>query len=225
MQANEFTHLLKKAELFPALFWADQWLQVATYGEIRDLVNDTPAHLRKHVVLLLEDVISCWPTVKWGLPVLFRYRDELGGELQLPLPEHAAPDPSITSMGWISLNTLRDRRRYGMTSQLVTISSGGIHCAILMCQTASHMPPTIRDEWFGELFDEHIQPGCDLRISSRLLLPLPSAIEAGAAMLSAASTGGKQVETPRVFLDVETYAFAMEAGVEWRQTLQAERQG
>lgn len=225
MQASELTPLLKKADLFPALFWSEQWLQFATYGEICELVKSTPERQRKHALLLLEDVLSCWPEVKWGLPVLFRYRDEQGGDLQLPLPEYAAPDPSITSMGWVSLNTMRDRRQYGMTSQLVTIPSCGVQCAILMCQTAGPMPPTISDEWWSELFAEHLQPGCDLRISSRLLLPLPSAIEAGAAMLSAASTGGRKVDTPRVFLDDETHAFAQDAGIDWRQALQAERQG
>lgn len=223
MEAEDLTRLLKKAELFPAIYWADQWLQLATYGEIRDLVKEAPERLREHVVLLLEDVLSQWPTVKWGLPVLFCWNHPEGLALQLPLPEHAAPDPSITRMAWVSLNTMRDRRPYGMPSPLVTIPSGGVHCSILMCQTASQVPPTITDEWFGELFADHLQPGCDLRMSSRLVLPLPSAIEAGAALLSAASTGGKQVETPRVFLDLETWAFALEAGVEWRQTLQAER--
>jgi hypothetical protein len=179
--------------------------------------------LREHVVLLLEDVLSQWPTVKWGLPVLVRYRDPAGGSLLLPLPEHAAPDPSITKMAWVSLNTMRDRRAFGLPSVNVAIPSDGVHAAVLMCQTAGPTPPVISDEWFAELFAEHLQPGCDLRLSSRLVLPLPSAIEAAAAQLSAAVTGGKLVDTPRVFLDDETWAFALEAGVEWRKTLQSER--
>jgi hypothetical protein len=223
MEAEDLTRLLKKAELFPALYWADQWLQFASYGEIRDLVKEAPERLREHVVLLLEDVLSQWPTVRWGLPVLFRWSDPQGGDLPLPLPEHSAPDPSITRMSWVSLNTMRDRRPYGSPTENLCVSSGGVHCAILMCQTASQLPPTISDEWFGELFADSLKPGCDLRISSRLVLPLPSAVEAGAALLSAASTGGKQVDTPRVFLDNETWAFALEAGVEWRNTLQSER--
>lgn len=223
MDARDFTRYLEKGDLFPALYWADQWLQLASYKQIRELVAEAPDRLREHVVLLLDDVLSCWPTVRWGLPVLFCWRDDEARSLLLPLPEHAPPDPTITSMGWVSLHTLREKAPFGASSPRATIPSGGIHAAILMCQTVGPIPPTISDEWWSELFADSLHPGCDLRVSSRLLLPLPSAIEAGAAQLSAAVTGGKQVDTPRVFLDDETWAFALEAGVEWRKALQAER--
>jgi hypothetical protein len=223
MQASDFTRYLQKGELFPALYWADQWLQLASYKQISELVADAPDRLREHVVLLLEDVLSRWPTVRWGLPVLFRWRGDEERSLMLPLPEQAPPDVSITAMGWVPLNTLREPGQYGASSPRVFIPSSGIHAAVLMCQTAGPTPPTISDEWWSELFADSLHPGCDLRMSSRLLLPLPSAIEAAAAQLSSAVTGGKGVDTPRVFLDDETHEFALAAGVEWRQALQQER--
>jgi len=219
MTPLEISTHLRRAKLPPVLAWAKEWTQTATYGDIQRLVAQVPARERDHFVLLLRDVLSGYPEVTHGLPVLFRYTDANNGSMHLPLPEHAPPDPSIRSMSWLSLATLRDGRRFGLPRDSY-IEPGGMHCAVLLVQTAGPTEPELSDEWWSELLE--IPEHASLSISSRAVLPWPDAVEAGCALLSAARTGGTNVETPRLFLSSGAWDWALTAGLEWRRTLAAQ---
>lgn len=216
MLPKDISAHLHRSKLLPVIGWLRPWALTATYGEIVDLVGQVSARERELFVTLLRDVISDYPETTWGLPVLFHHVDPGNGSLHLPLPEYAPPEPSVRRMAWLELTTLRDKRPFGLQSQNVFIPSGGMHCAVLLVQTAGPSQPELPDSWWGEFFQ--IPESASLRISSRTCLPWPDAVEAACAMLSAARTGGTGVDTPRLFLADDDWAKALYSGVAWRRT-------
>lgn len=216
MKPAEISTRLRKCDMIPVIEWARVWTQTATYADITRLVKSMPPLDRDRLVLILRDVLTHYPETTHGLPVLFQYQDAQSLSLLLPLPEYAPPDPSITKMAWVSLNTLREGR-FGQPTQNLRIPTDGMHCAVLLTTTAGPAMPTLTDEWWAELMET--APGACLRMSSRICAPWPDAVEAAAAMLSAAATGGSQVDTPRLFLDEASWAFALEVGQGWRRAL------
>lgn len=216
MKPAEISTRLRKCDLIPVIQWAREWTQTASYGDITQIFRSMPLLDRDRLVLILRDVLTHYPETTHGFPVLLAISDPQNRSLLLPLPEHAPPDPTITKMAWVGLNTLREGR-FGQPAQNLRIPAGGMHCAVLLTTTAGPAMPTLTDEWWSELME--VAPGACLRMSSRICAPWPDAVEAAAAMLSAAATGGTQFDTPRLFLDEASWAFALECGQDWRRAL------
>jgi hypothetical protein len=101
----------------------------------------------------------------------------------------------------------------------VVIQSNQTECAILLLQCKGSAAPEITDEWWSDVFRDQLPDGC-IRISSRVLSPYPEAMEAACSLFASANiSAAGLVETPQLFLADESYAWAQEAGQDWRKAL------
>lgn len=222
---KRLTDLLRRCQLVDAINELRPWLATATYADIRLLCSNMPERLRRHAVLLIKDILTGYPEVLYGAPVLIWYDSPAGRVLTLPLPE-AAPDTNVVSVAWTSLRTLRQAAPFAqrhVTHGPVVIQSNQTECSILLVQCKGTTAPEMSDEWWSDVFRDQMSDG-RIRISSRILAPYPEALEAACSLFASANSSATGlVETPQLFLSDESYAWAQEAGQDWRKALAKEK--
>lgn len=213
--------LLRRCQLTDAMEQLRPWLSAASYADIRRLCMSMPERLRRHAVLLIKDLLTGYPEVLFGAPILIYFDSPAGRVLELPLPD-AAPDTNVTSVAWISLRTLRQAQPFDQSQAShgpMVIQSNRTECAILLLQCKGTTAPEISDEWWSDVFRDRLPDG-RIQMSSRILSPWPEALEAACSLFASAnSTAAGMVETPQLFLSDESYAWTQEAGQDWRKAL------
>jgi hypothetical protein len=210
--------LLKAQRIVEAISCAREWSKTASYADIEIAVAECPANYRRRMVSMLRDVLSGYPRVQFGAPVLIRYepQDPAAGPLRLTLPD-VSPDDSVGAIAWLSLDNVAADVPLSAPS-LIDIAPHKTTVAVLLLRTSGEETPVISDSWWGDLFSE---TGAEpITISSNIVAPLPDAIEAGRVLLGAA-THHSAPDFSQMFLSDHDYIRALSAGGEWVQMLSA----
>lgn len=215
MHPNAIALLLSEANLPQLIAELRPWLDTASYADIRHLVEQCHGAYRQHLVLLLRDLMTKYPHGVYGIPVLFYYRGTR--PMTLPLPEHS-PDPDVLSLEWLSLDSLWRPVPFKPSPAGVLLRPGRVSCAVLVATTHTAAPPDLASahDWWGELFA--VPDGESIWLSARITLPYPDAVEAGQALLDAA-TGNQDAAAPGLFVDDRAFAWSAAAGLEARRAL------
>lgn len=212
MTPMEITSHLARGSVLPVIQWVKHWLRGASYVDIRDFVGHFPAERRPYVASLLRDVLTDYPTVTWGLPVLISVK---GGGLTLPLPERS-PDPSVTRLRWLPLTFLDGPAAFGdANGDMLDVPEDSTSVVILLAKTALPAPPVLSDGmWWAELLAAPDE--LSICVEAGPPMPFPDAMEAGVDLLATVCNGATDVDRQRVFLGDEGWMWALDSGLKWR---------
>lgn len=193
------------------------WLKTARPGEAPRLVNDCPARVRPLLTTLMRDVLSGYPAVLLGCPLLIYAAPVI--ELDSPLSPclwlptlrsgSAQPCEGLQFEGWLPVGAEPPVNLLPQPFKpTVPVSWRTPTAAVALFR---HDPETdvedidVPSPWWGDLFLS--TPG-QVRLSGKTLLPYPDALEAAARLQAAAR--GEPRESLSVFLSEDEWAF--EAG-------------
>jgi len=202
------------------------WLITAKAGEPEALVRETRAALRAKVVLLMRDLLSCYPDTILGAPVLlFPYPDSdacrrqmISVTLPSPTPDTVQPCAELRFLGWLPTDALLPvALPFCPENHSVTAPWFKPTAAIALFRSHADMfdynSIELPNAWWGELF----RPTAgNIRLASRVLLPYPDALEAGRVLEAAANA-----ETPAkqsLFLSDAAWHWAHSEGVLFHET-------
>lgn len=223
------TACLQGGNMISAIKLLQSWLEGAAPGDMeRALAEGTPAQ-QAALVLLLRDVMARYPATVLGAPVLFyiddRYHGLPGGgirratdslaaarnpKVQLPFAYGARSQPNVNLhfLGWAPIdasfplsmpfrperyNTLVPTRQIYASVALFRSHPGVYELGSL----------DLEADWWAALFAE--TPGF-VRLSARMLLPYPDAIEAAQVMYHTS----QGTQPPRTW-------FLSESAAQWAQ--------
>ncbi|WP_126223531.1 hypothetical protein [Burkholderia ambifaria] len=202
------------------------WLVTAQEGEPETLLRDTPPGVRPKLALLMRDLLARYPATLVGAPVLmFAQPDSEAAQQQLshvtlpfPTREAAQPCADLHFLGWLPVDTALPvpqpfrPERYRITVPWFKPSAA---IAVFRSHPGVFDLDTIElpNMWWAELF----RPvSGSIRLSSRMLLPYPDALEAARVMLASANA-----ETPPergFFLSDNTWHWAHLEGSLFHET-------
>jgi hypothetical protein len=191
---------------------ARQILHSASYHDIGEIISACSQHQQARVKTLIDDILCNYPTVTYGLAVLFHVDADDGAHhpIMLPLPESPPHDSAVSSARWISLRSLRRTSvPFGDQRGPAIIWSGHACAAVLLLQSRVDEPPEITDEWLGDMF--RAVPG-RVTVVAEGPMRWTAAVEGAAAMLANVCAGGALAETPQQFLRFSDYQAMQRAG-------------
>lgn len=196
---------LKSSRPAAAVLALQQWTNNKSYAQMLNLLGACGDSDRPVIASAMQEVVAGYP-VKWGLPILFFYR---GRQEWIELPSSQVP-PVENAVDW-----------HWESASFAPSASAGIlphrvQCAIFVMRILSHEAPTVPDEFWRDLF-AYLPAGDELRISQRLVLPMPAAIEAGMLMRATAASGRSAATGAYTFLDHRAARWAIEAGQQFRR--------
>lgn len=211
--------MLHCGEVAPALDRAQAWLPAASYADVAQWISSAPPYIRPHLTSLLRDVITEYPTMWYGIPVLVRYAPADGcSRLELPLPD-CPPDESVRSIGWLPVSVLHDGAPIGMRPGPHYAEAGVPTAAVLLMRVDNAdygAPPGPDDRWWGDAF--WVPDGDCVTMTSGAVLPWIDALEACAVMLASATSACPPATQRRFLDDYDAYRAAQEKGSQfWRQ--------
>lgn len=200
------------------------WLAKAELGAPERAIRDCPEQIRPNFVALLRDQLSHYPRTLVGAPMLVYWAPEsatAGQRLLLPRPvgEDIEPCQELGFRGWLNADTELPLSE-PFKAQPVYVQGGQLSAVVALfsyrpevsevgefgLEDAMEVPPL----WWARLFLG--APG-SLRISSRVLLPYPDALEAARGLLAAARL---EAQAEAVWMSPVTANFVMEAGAVFR---------
>ncbi|VVE76994.1 hypothetical protein PCA31118_05352 [Pandoraea captiosa] len=173
------------------------WLMAAEAGEPEALIREMHPALRPKVVLLMRDLLSCYPETVLGAPVLLLARPDSNAcrkqmpDYSLPLPDDDAEQPcsNLRFLGWLPMDTLLPVAfpfwplQYPVTvpwfkpTAAIALFRG--HANAFECDAIE-----VANWWWAELF----RPiAGNVRLASRALLPYPDALEAARVLQASAN--------------------------------------
>lgn len=214
-----------QAHNIPASLAACQaWLKTAELGAPERAIHECPEQIRPNFVALLRDQLSHFPRTLVGAPMLIYWSPETatsGQRLLLPRPvgEDIEPCQELGFRGWLGADTalpLPEPYR----PQPVYVPGGQLSAVVALfsyrpevsevgefgLEASVDVPPL----WWARLFFS--APG-SLRISSRVLLPYPDALEAARGLLAAAKL---EEQPPATWMSPVMQLFVQEAGAVFR---------
>lgn len=202
------------------------WLVTAKAGEPEALLRETRTSLRPKVLLLMRDLLSCYPATILGAPVLLFARpdgDACGQQmasvpLPSPTPDTAQPCADLRFLGWLTADTvLPVALPFRPEHHPVAVPWFKPSAAVAVFR--SHADVFDYDSielpawWWAELF----RPTAgNIRLASRVLLPYPDALET-ARVLEAAANAEPPPERGH-FLSDAAWHWAHSEGVLFRET-------
>lgn len=220
--------LLAQSNVKNALDLMRTWLATAAPGEPELLLAECQPELKPKIALLMRDLLSRYPHTIIGAPTLFYFKsDEEGGVLGLPSPtiDSAYPCHDLQFLGWAPLSTkLPLQLPFRNVRGSVRISSCRIEAAVAVFKSHpnifDHEELILPDSWWAYLFQE--RDGNSVRISARVLLPYPDALESARAMLAAAYEGQSQTDfqLSSHFIGASGLEWAHAAGQLFKETCQ-----
>ena len=215
-----------KADIARSIELLRNWLVTAQAGEPEALLQETPDSVRPKLVLLMRDLLSCYPATLLGAPVLLLAQpDSESCQMQMPhitLPfptrEAAQPCADLRFLGWLPVGTPlpipqpfrpeQFRSAVPWFKATATVAVFRSHPGVFDVD-AVELP----NQWWGELFRPVTG---NIRLASRMLLPYPDALEAASVMQAFANA-----ETPPqrgLFLSDATWHWAHSEGVLFHET-------
>jgi len=182
------------------------------YSELYSLCMNVPQPMRERYITLLNDVLSGYPHVCFGVPVLMYAMTPTypGSMLELPLPDHQPPDSGIQRCSWLGLSTLHSEAPFGSQEGPVLLPPFQTTSAVLRFYCQGESAPELNDEWWGDLFRTMPANVC---ITTGTPMTWPQAVEYAAMMLYAEGTAGDAF--PQMFLTDDAFVAASLDGVEF----------
>ena len=183
-------------------------------SEILDKGTPLTAMQRRRLAAAAYDLLSNYPTILYGLPVLIRAdSDDLA---VLPAPNNFAPLGGATVVSWCSL-----RECYaGYSATGPEIETNTTFVGIVKIATGDIDPPAIPDAWVADAIGYPSE--VKLTVMADRVLPWPAAVEAGIMLLSVGRQGSP-VDIPTIFLDGAEKQWATDVALIWRRTVVASR--
>lgn len=217
----ELERSLKAGQFERGIELARSWLAAAESGEPETLLAECSEQVRPRIALLMRDLLSGYPEVLLGCPVLIHATPEL--ELDSPSPPHMLlprprggterPCADLKFLGWLPATAhlpapqpfrhenFSDLPWFTPTALVALFRAG----AEAMDAHSLDLPAA----WWGRLFAG--TPG-NVCLTGSLMLPYPDALEAAAAMQAAARA---EPAPERTFFLTET-DWAREEGREFQ---------
>lgn len=206
-----------------ALEQVQAWIPNASFADVAACIDLCPADIRPRLVALIRDVLTGYPEVLFGIPVLIYYEPAKPADghaaqhLELPLPDYSPPAESVTTLGWLPLSVLRDDTPLGPRPWPQYIQPYTTECAILSMRVrgADDEPPVPDDAWFAAAF--RVPDGDRITITTGTCMPWIDAIEAGCVLLTQALSNRPSHDTLfRRFLPESASFEAMRQGWKFR---------
>lgn len=231
LDTDQMAHLiaaLMVARIPAALEQVQAWLPTASFADVAACLDLCPCDIRPRLVSLIRDVLTGYPDVLYGIPVLIYFepaRPAIGyaaEHLELPLPDYSPPHESVTSIGWMPLSILRDDTPLGPRPWPQYIQPYTTDCVILTMRVrgADDAPPVPDDQWFADAF--RVPDGDKITLSSGTSMPWIDAIEAGCVLLTQALSNRPSYDTIfRHFLPESAAFEAMRQGWKFRTEMLA----
>jgi hypothetical protein len=202
------------------------WLIAAKAGEPEALVRETRAALRAKVVLLMRDLLSCYPATILGAPVLLLASPDSDScrqqmpHLSLPFPEPdtAQPCADLRFLGWLPTDTLLPvALPFRAEQHPVAVPWFKPTAAVALFRSHAGVfdydSIALPNSWWAELF----RPVAgNIRLASRVLLPYPDALEAARVLEAAAIAEEPARQGP--FLSDAAWHWAHSEGVLFHET-------
>lgn len=228
---------LQKGEVRKSVELMQNWLTSAQPGEPERLIARCPVPWRSKLVLLMRDLLSRYPATILGAPVLVYCTEEddivsldcrpaLSGanttrNVLLPYPstqDLAQPCFDLHFLGWLPQNAqLPLLLPFQPERYPVSVPINDISAAVALFRSHPDVfeldQLELPNQWWGDLF----QPvHCNVRISARMLLPYPDALEAARVLSTAAR--GEPAPARGGFLSDNGWAWARDAGELFQET-------
>jgi len=174
------------------------WLMTAEAGEPEALIREMHPALRPKVVLLMRDLLSCYPETVLGAPVLLLARPDSNAcrkrmrYFPLPLPDAEAEQPcaDLLFLGWLPMDA-RLPVAFPFLPHQHTVTVPWFKPTAAIALFRSHASAIeydgieVANWWWAELF----RPiAGNVRLASRALLPYPDALEAARVLQASANT-------------------------------------
>lgn len=196
--ANSAWQHLKVGRVDLAYTLLRDWLVSSTCVSLYSLLAEVKGHAgKKHLMLMLEDLLAGYPSQLIGCPVLImatpnglipdepaQYPSQ---QLALPgsHPVLSQPSEGLEFVGWAPPR-LAAPQSLGPTLSTVTIPWGVPAVAIALFRQEAQLhddPPQAPAGWWGELFMEATRLAC-ISLTGPRMLPYPQAVDAGRCMLA-----------------------------------------
>lgn len=230
----ELMAALKKGDLGQAIALVRNWLATAKPGEPEALLARCPTELRGRVALLLRDLLSRYPATLVGAPVLLYCvpdsdnessdclppADQALPKLRLPFPSRKLSQPcsDLHFLGWLSKDALMPiGLPFQPAQHAVEIPQRQPVAAVALFRSHPGVfdldSLTLPDLWWAEVF---MALAGQTRLSARMLLPYPDALEA--ARVLHASARGEHLPCRGGFLSDNAWAWASDAGALFQES-------
>jgi hypothetical protein len=202
------------------------WLITAKAGEPEALVRETRAALRAKVMLLMRDLLSCYPATILGAPVLLLASPDSDScrqqmphlSLPFPDPDTAQPCAELRFLGWLPTDTLLPvALPFRAEQHPVAVRWFKATAAVAVFRSHpgvfDYDSIALPNSWWAELF----QPTAgNIRLASRVLLPYPDALEAARVLEAAANAEAPAKQG--LFLSDAAWHWAHSEGVLFHET-------
>lgn len=219
---NKFEDLLKQGSYSAAIAEMRIWLSKAQHGDPERLLSHCAKPLRPKIALLMRDLLSRYPTTIVGCPVLMyptRSDESTGMVPRLPVPaaEVRWPCKDLLFLGWANPDEQLPLQTPVRTDKALQLEWDEFSCLVALFRANPDVfdldSIELPSMWWGELFLPF--PG-NIRISARLVLPYPDALEAARVLQAAA----RQESLPDAgyFLSDGTWTFACNEGLLFQDT-------
>lgn len=215
MHAANLLKQIQKCNLVFCIAEMRNWLVEATPGDLANLLDGCTEFERLRIVVLLRDILTYHPKKLFGAPVLLDWRSPTRDQALLPFATNSNPNSSFTLKGWLpaDASVLGSKPRTDLSADTNTVTT-----AIAVFEVDADIEDVKADDidnmWWGELFNQALTDD-NVYLSSRMLLPLPDAIEAAFCMHSTATRRSAVVE-PTYFINKAVKAWALQAGQAFR---------
>lgn len=193
---SELEQSLRQGRFDRSIDLARGWLAAAQPGEPQKLLTACSVQMRPHVALLMRDLLSGYPEMLLGCPVLIYATPEL--EVDSPVPPYLAlprarvataqPCANVQFLGWLPATARAPVPQPFRPESFETAICWSVPTAAVALFRAG---PEALDSgidllpamWWGQLFSA---TGCNVSLTGRLMLPYADALDAAAAMQAAA---------------------------------------
>lgn len=219
---NKFERMLKRGNFSEAVAEMRLWLSSAQPGDPEELLAQCEKPLRPKIALLLRDLLSRYPATIVGCPVLVyptRSDESVGKQPLLPIPGESLrwPCSDLHFLGWAQPHDQLPLSTPIRTNHGLAVEWQAFSCAIALFRSKPEVfdleTVDLPSMWWGELFLPF--PG-NIRISARMILPYPDALEASRVLQAAARQ--EPYPKPGYFLSDAGWSWACNEGLLFQDT-------
>ncbi len=194
--------------------WGHDKPFLSVRSEILDKGTPLTTMQRRRLAAAAYDLLSNYPSILYGLPVLIRADSE--DLAMLPAPSNFAPLAGAPVVSWCSL-----RQCYSDYSAAgPEIDTNTTYVGMVRIATGDVDPPAIPDAWVADAIGYPTR--VKLTVMADRVLAWPAAVEAGIVLLSVGRQGSP-VDIPTIFLDGAEKQWATDVALIWRRTVVASR--
>lgn len=219
---KRFERLLKRGNFSDAVSEMRSLLSSAKPGEPELLLSYCEKPLRPKIALLMRDLLSRYPTTIVGCPVLVypTQSEETRGQLPcLPVPTEKLrwPCTDLQFLGWASPTDQLPLPTPIRTNEMPLLEWNAFSCVVALFRAKPDVfdleTVELSSMWWGSLFLPF--PG-NIRISARMVLPYPDALEASRVLQAAARQ--EQYPDTGYFLSDAAWTWACNEGLLFQDT-------